>query len=693
MLKEAQNQEARRAPGVTQRGSALQVASHVLAAIGTEFFESLVRNLAEVLSADCVYLGEFTGGKVERARTLAVSIEGQPEGGFSHYPLAGSIAAQVAVGEPCAYTRGVLKKFPSDALLLETEAQSCVAVPLLDSKRQALGVLMAVYRRALPNARLPKALLEMFAPRASAELQRVQSEAALREGAERYHAFIAQNPDAMWRIELEKPIDTSLPDQEQIEQLYRYGYLAECNDALARLLGYERSEELIGAGFQELARHADRRLPEQIRTAIHSGYKFSTINVEVLGPDGTRRHRLRSSWGVVENGMLVRVWGTVRDITDLRRAEEALAATRQRLAELLERVHLVTVMLDNDGAVTFCNDYTLRLTGWQAEQVAGKNWFDLMVPPEERDKLRDAFAATRAKSPDPHHFESTLIARDGRRWLVGWESTILRDAEGRVNGIAGVGRDITAYKALDATVRQAQMLESFGRTADEIARDFSDLLVIITGDCDALLPDQPETDPAYRALGEIKEAAERGAGLCQKLLALGRRQMLVPKPLNLNTLIDQVGRTLVPLLGEDITLTLHLDPKLGLVRGDADQLRQLLLNLALSARDRLPEGGNLMISSNNVEVDAQRASQLSGVAPGRYVLVNLTDTGVGMAEAAKAHLFEPLFTMPEEGKAGGLGLSTLNEIVQQNGGLVVVETEPGIGTTFQIYFPKVGLAG
>jgi len=690
MLKEAQKEEARRAPGTTQR-SMQQIASHVLATVGAEFCESLVRNLAETLAADCVYLGEFVGGKVERARTLAVSMEGKAEGGFNHYPLAGSIAAQVVVGEGCAYTRGVLKKFPSDALLLETDAQACVAVPLLDSNRQTLGVLMAVYRRALPNARLPKSMLEMFAPRASAELQRMQSEAALREGAERYHAFIAQNPDAMWRIELEKPIPTSLPDQEQIEQLYRYGYLAECNDALARLLGYERADQLIGAGFEELARHADRRLPEQIRTAIHSGYQFNTIQAEVLGPDGTRRHRLRSSWGVVEDGMLVRIWGTVRDITELRRAEEALAATQQRLAELLERVHLVTVMLDNDGAVTFCNDYTLRLTGWQADEVAGRNWFDLMVPAEERDKLREAFAATRFKSPEPHHFESTLLAKDGRRWLVGWESTILRDSQGRVNGIAGVGRDITAYKALDATVRQAQMLDAFGRTADQIARDFSDLLVIITGYCAALLPDWPETDPAYRALSEIKDAAERGARLSQQLMALGRRQMLVPKPLNLNTLIEQVGRTVGPLLGEDINFSLHLDRKLGLVRGDADQLRQVLLNLALSARDRLPEGGNLVISSSNVELDEQHASELSGVAPGSYVVMNVTDTGIGMADAARARLFEPLFTMPEEGKAGGLGLSTLNEIVQQNGGLVAVETDPGIGTTFQIYFPQVRL--
>jgi hypothetical protein len=691
MFKEEQKKdELRRSPGVS---NARQVASHVLAAVGTEFCESLVKNLAEALDADCVYLGEFVGGKVERLRTLAVAIQGNPDGRFDHYPLAGSLAAQVAVGEPCTYTRGVLKKFPDDVLLLETDAQAAVAVPLLDSNRQSLGVLMAVYRRALPNARLPKSMLETFAPRASAELQRMQSEAAVRESAQRYHAFIAQNPDAMWRIELERPIDTSLPDQEQIEQLYRYGYLAECNDALARLLGYERSEELIGASFEQLARHADRRLPEQIQTAIHSGYRLNTMQVEVLGPDGTKRQRLRTHWGVVEDGMLVRIWGTVRDITELRRAEEALAATRQRLAELLEKVRLVTVMLDNDGAVTFCSDYALRLTGWQADEVAGKNWFDLMVPPEEREQLREAFAATRVKSPYPHHFESTLMAKDGRRWMVGWESTILRDSEGRVNGIAGVGRDITAYKALDATVRQAQMLETFGRTADKIARDFSDLLVIITGYCAALIPDLPETDPAYRALNEIKESAERGVGLSQQLMALGRRQMLVPKPLNLNTLIEQVGRTLGPLLGEDITFTLQLDPKLGLIRGDTDQLRQVLFNLALSARDRLPEGGNLIISSTNAELDDQRASELSGVAPGSYVLMSVTDTGAGMAEMAKAYLFEPLFTMPEEGKTDGLGLSTLHEIVQQNGGLVVVETELEMQTTFHLYFPRVQLTG
>src|SRR5580700_1120805 len=191
-------------PSTSGRRSISQIASQVSATIGEEFFESLVTNLAEALSADCVYLGEFVGGQAERVRTLAAFANSESQCN-PDYVLAGSVAALVATGEPWSCTRGVLKRFPADVLLGQMGAQACVAVPLLDGQRQASGVMLAVFRHSLDNTRLAKSMLEKFAPRAAAELHRRQSEASLRESEQRYHTFIADNTDGMWRIEFENP--------------------------------------------------------------------------------------------------------------------------------------------------------------------------------------------------------------------------------------------------------------------------------------------------------------------------------------------------------------------------------------------------------------------------------------------------------------------------------------------------------
>ena len=613
-------------------------------------------------------------------------MNGRPDSD-ADYVLAGSVAALLATGEPWSCTRGALKRFPSDTLLHQISAQACVAVPLRDSQRHALGVLMAAFRRPLENTRLPKSMLEKFAPRAAAELQRKQAEEALRESEQRYQAFIAKNSDAMWRIEFANPISTDLSEDEQIENIYRSGYLAECNDAMARLIGYERASQLIGTGFEELARHADPRLREDLRSAIRSGYRFDSVERKPVDKDGRARHLLRTQWCVVENGKLERIWGTLRDITELKRVAEALQASEQRLSELLESMHLLTIMLDRDGSITFCNDYMLQLTGWPREEITGKNWVELMVPPEEREKLRSEFAAAALDSHVPRHFENTILGKGGDRWLIAWESTTLFDSQGQVSGFASVGRDVTVFKALQEALIQSQKLESIRRSVDRLVHDFSSLTTIIGGFCEILLQDRKDTDLAYIPLMEIKAAAERGAALIQQLSAFSEQQELRPELLDLNPLIEEVGRTVQPLLPENVTLQIELDPTLAPVHVDASRFREVLLNLAANAIDAMPEGGRLTIHSTNIELDEAAISRLSGVAPGHYVLLAVADTGVGMSMEVQARLFEPFFST--KGRRSGLGLSSVYGIVQQSGGHIVVDTQPGIGTMFQIYLPRV----
>jgi nitrogen-specific signal transduction histidine kinase len=271
--------------------------------------------------------------------------------------------------------------------------------------------------------------------------------------------------------------------------------------------------------------------------------------------------------------------------------------------------------------------------------------------------------------------------------LVAWDSTVLRDSEGQITGWASVGRDITDYKAIEAQLQQAQKLEAIGRLTGGVAHDFNNLLTLILGYSGMLLTHRDPMDPSYIALSEIKKTAEKGAALTHQLLAFSRRQRLHPELLNLNSLIVYNERMLRRIIHEDIELAMNLEPSLGLVRADAGQMHQVLLNLALNARDAMPKGGKLDISSANVLLADGDRPPFPGMAPGPYVLLTVSDTGVGMNKEVHGHLFEPFFTTKEPGKGTGLGLSTVYGIIQQSGGCIVVETEIDKGTTFKIFLP------
>jgi PAS domain S-box-containing protein len=293
----------------------------------------------------------------------------------------------------------------------------------------------------------------MCAPRVLAELKRKQAEDTLRESEQRYRAFVTLNSDPMWRIEFNEPIAIDLSEDQQLESILQQGYLAECNDALARLLGKERPEQLIGASVDVLSPSMYETYRDATRSLVRSGYRFETIETSPVDDAGKRRYFLRTHWGIVENGKLQRIWGTNREITELRQCQAALAISEKRLPDLLETLHLAAIILNREGALSFCNDYLLKLTGWRAEEIVGKNWFDQMIPQEEREKQRVMFSS---RTKVPSHFEGTLLCRDDHRRLVGWDYVVLPDANGGIAGTISTGRDLTDYTVLETQPRHSR---------------------------------------------------------------------------------------------------------------------------------------------------------------------------------------------------------------------------------------------
>uniref|UniRef100_Q023I0 histidine kinase n=1 Tax=Solibacter usitatus (strain Ellin6076) TaxID=234267 RepID=Q023I0_SOLUE len=649
----------------------LQIAHQVSATIGNDFFRAMAKHLARELEADHVLVGEFCAGRTERIAILASMAGGDSE--HIECPLEGTASAQIATGKAVLCRSVAQHRFPADRALATLKAQAFVGIPLMTSAGGVCGVLMAVYRKPAATLSVAKSLLEVFAPRAAAELERKQENDRLRESEQRYQAFVMLNADAMWRIELEQPIPIDLPEEEQIQQIYRYGYLAECNDAMARQYGLERASQLTGWRVSELSPLTTEGVREAIIQGIRSGY-HSTVELSPVDEEGNRRHILRTQWGIVEQGMLQRIWGTTRDVTELKSIERELDASERQMSDLLETLNLLVVMMREDGAIVFCNKHFYQLTGWTAAETKDRIWFELMLLPEDRKLARAAFQAANLQTGAPTHYESALLGPKGECWRVAWDSTCVRDAEQKIVMSANVGRDISEFKMLEAQFRQAQELESLGRLAGGVAHDFNNLLTVITGYSSVLLEKKSPDDPAYPVLCEIRRTAEKGASLTRSLLAFSRRQAPRPEPVDLTALIAVDEPLLLRLLNENIHLVTNLQPSLNFVQADPGQIRQVLFNLVVNARDAMPHGGILTIATSS---------------DGSNVQLVISDTGVGMTEDVRRHLFRPFFRTDEECTAAGLGMATTYRIIRQNGGQIEVDSSPGGGARFRIQLPAL----
>ena len=349
-----------------------------------------------------------------------------------------------------------------------------------------------------------------------------------------------------------------------------------------------------------------------------------------------------------------------------------------------------------DQRVAFVSNQVEPMLGYTvAQALLTPNLLTNIIHPEDRPRAIAEAAAAFAKGAGGTS-QFRLTARDGSILWVEARTTIVRNVEGRPVGIRGVMMDITAGKEADRSkarleeeLRQAQKIESIGRLAGGIAHDFNNLLTAINGYTDLMLEELSPEDRWRDAATEIRRAGERAAELTNQLLSFSRRQLLQPRVLDLNTLIADSAKMLHRLLGEDVDLITKFEPQLGRVRADAGQLHQIVLNLALNARDAMPQGGRLTLETRNVILGDDFSQLHAAVQPGAYVMLAVNDNGCGMDRETLSHIFEPFFTTKEPSKGTGLGLSTVYGIVKQSGGSIFVYSEPGHGTTFKIYLPHV----
>ncbi len=386
-------------------------------------------------------------------------------------------------------------------------------------------------------------------------------------------------------------------------------------------------------------------------------------------------------------GRPVRMLGTLADISERKKIDLALRRSEERYRQLIEQARDAVITLDREGRIESVNAAFETLTGGTRAPWIGRHLLDVMHVPDRERVAAEFDKARQGRMPSP--FEVQWVSASGTQVPV--ELTLTPRVEsGEVSGLLAIGRDITERRRLESELRHSQRLDSIGHLAGGVAHDFNNILTVIHGAA-SILCGSPHFHPALsHALQDIERAAERGGHLTRQLLAFSRRQAMQPVDLDLNHVVSNLARLLARVLGDDIALRLDLDAVSPTIHADSGMLEQVLVNLAVNARDAMERGGVLAITTRHVDLAPEEAARHPDARPGRAACLLVSDSGCGIPLKVLPHIFEPFFTTKPEGKGTGLGLATVFGIVRQHSGWIEVESEPGRGTLFRVYFPEVG---
>ncbi|WP_437677607.1 PAS domain-containing protein [Sorangium sp. So ce131] len=461
---------------------------------------------------------------------------------------------------------------------------------------------------------------------------------------------------------------------------------------LFRILGYDPEQERPSiAAFIEAVHPDDReRMRFALQRALDTGDASGAIAFRVLRRDGAVRECLLSSLPITDGASPPsRYVGAVVDLTDRRRAEQELRRSERMLREAQRIAHVGSWSYDLASRTVRWSEQLFHILGVDPSVRPTFELFAGLIHPEDRHRVFGG-----AESSSPLGIASPVECRvvrpcDGELRHVQMAAELLTDEDGAVIGLLGTSLDITERRRLEEQLLHSQKLEAIGRLAGGVAHDFNNMLTAIFGHRELAVRKVPSASPIAEHLAQIGTAAERAAALTRQLLAFARKQLIQPTVLDPNGLILGVEPLLRPLVGEDVQLDVAPGNQIWPIRIDRGQFEQLLMNLAVNARDAMPGGGRLTIETANATFRAEDAERMPEIEPGDYVQLTVTDTGQGMEAAIQQYVFEPFFTTKEPGKGSGLGLATCHGIVKQHGGHIWFSSASGQGTRFTICFPRV----
>ena len=498
--------------------------------------------------------------------------------------------------------------------------------------------------------------------------ERAQSETILRDSEEQYRRLFETADDGILLLEKSKL------------------KIRHANPAITAMLGYS-NEELIGNDMKGIG------FPDKIGTSQEILQTLNKDGIAHFGDVAVQNKAGRSIHSdiyMADRAILVQC--NIRDITERKRAEEALKESEQRFRTVAEYNYHWESWVGPDGKYIYVSPSCERITGYSAEEfMKDPELFTRIVHPDDRETVSMHMKShVDTEGTEGNHIDFRIITRgDAISWISHYCQPVY-DEEGNRLGVRASNIDFTDRMRLSEQLTQSQKMEGIGRLAGGIAHDFNNLLTTIMGYTEIILMQVDQESPLRSGMEEIKKASNRAADLTRQLLAFSRKQIIQPVVLNINHEVAEMDRMLRRMIGEDIDLVTILEPELWKVKFDPGQLDQVVMNLAVNAKDAMPEGGKLTIETANMDLD-ETYTRRHGVEmkTGHFVMIAVSDTGMGMDEETQSHIFEPFYTTKEKGKGTGLGLSTIYGIVKQHGGFIWVYSEPGRGTTFKIYLPKV----
>jgi PAS domain S-box-containing protein len=567
-----------------------------------------------------------------------------------------------------ALIRRVIEKGAELLTAADTDeyAAATMLVPIRKGER-AIGLLLIQNHRPGSFSQDDLLMLQTLADQCSGALERVQAREQLRESEKRFRDLFENSPDAIFVEDL----DSTVLDVN-FAACVLHGMTRD------QLIGKNAINDLVSPRHREEARSDFQKL---------AGGKLSWVGGESLTTDG-RFTPVEVRASRIDYGGKPALLLHVRDVTERRAAEAALHSSETLFRSVWENSVDGMRLTDESGIIVAVNGAYCKLVGMTAEALEGKPFTAVYAESQNRDamlkQLREHFITRAAQQKE----EGQFTLHDGRAVALEISNSFI-EAQGRPLLMLSLFRDITTQKRLEEQLRQSQKMEAIGQLAGGVAHDFNNILTVIHGHA-SLLGMANLDKTAARSAHQIAQAAERAAGLTRQLLTFSRRQLIQPKRLDMNKIVGNMSDMLGRLLGEDVALQLNYSAAPATVEADAGMMEQVLLNLAVNARDAMPRGGRLSVRIAIVEVNEEHVQRHPEGRSGLFVCVSKTDTGTGISPENLSRIFEPFFTTKEVGKGTGLGLATVYGIVKQHQGWVEVESTVGKGTTFRIYIPFIG---